>query len=254
MHVHDFAHLTLFKNVAGLLRSGEIWSVELTQAALERVRAVDEHVDAFLLIAPDVALAQARQADALLARGAGNPLTGVPMGMKDVLSTRGVPTTCGSRMLASYVPQYDATVVRRLFEHGAVMVGGKTNMDEFAMGCSTENSAFDRRAIPGASTRPGGSSGGSAAAVAAGEVLSRWARTPAARSVSPPRCAACGLKPTYGRVSRYGLVAFASSLDQIGPFTRTVEDAALVLSAIAGHDPAGLDLVPRARARLCAAR
>jgi aspartyl-tRNA(Asn)/glutamyl-tRNA(Gln) amidotransferase subunit A len=237
MHAHDFAHLTLAET-AGLLRRGEVSSVELTHAALERVHAVDEHVDAFLLVAPDVALAQAREADALLARGAGNPLTGVPMGMKDVLSTRGVPTTCGSRILESYVPQYDATVVRRLFENGAVMVG-KTNMDEFAMGSSTENSGFKVTRNPWSLDRvPGGSSGGSAAAVAAGEVIYALG-TDTGGSVRQPAAltGTVGLKPTYGRVSRYGLVAFASSLDQIGPITRTVEDAALVLSAIAGHDP-----------------
>jgi aspartyl-tRNA(Asn)/glutamyl-tRNA(Gln) amidotransferase subunit A len=237
MHAHDFAHLTL-ADTAGLLRRGEVSSVELTHAALERVHAVDEHVDAFLLVAPDVALAQAREADTLLARGAGNPLTGVPMGMKDVLSTRGVPTTCGSRILESYVPQYDATVVRRLFENGAVMVG-KTNMDEFAMGSSTENSGFKVTRNPwGLDRVPGGSSGGSAAAVAAGEVIYALG-TDTGGSVRQPAAltGTVGLKPTYGRVSRYGLVAFASSLDQIGPITRTVEDAALVLSAIAGHDP-----------------
>jgi aspartyl-tRNA(Asn)/glutamyl-tRNA(Gln) amidotransferase subunit A len=237
MHAHDFAHLTL-ADTAGLLRRGEVSSVELTQAALERVDAVDEHVDAFLLVAPDVALALAREADALLTRGAGNPLTGVPMGMKDVLSTRGVPTTCGSRILESYVPQYDATVVRRLFENGAVMVG-KTNMDEFAMGSSTENSGFKVTRNPWSLDRvPGGSSGGSAAAVAAGEVIYALG-TDTGGSVRQPAAltGTVGLKPTYGRVSRYGLVAFASSLDQIGPITRTVEDAALVLSAIAGYDP-----------------
>lgn len=223
---------------AGLLERREVSSVELTEAALRRVEALEPEIGAFLLVTPDVALLQAREADARLARGEGTTLTGVPMALKDIVSTRGVPTTCGSRILEGYVPQFDATVARRIFEAGAVMLG-KTNMDEFAMGSSTENSAYHPTRNPWDVTRvPGGSSGGTAAAVAAGEAVYGLG-TDTGGSVRQPAAltGTVGLKPTYGRVSRYGLVAFGSSLDQIGPITRTVEDAAVVLETIAGHDP-----------------
>jgi len=220
-----------------MLQRREVSSVELTQAAIERIRRLDGGVHAFLTITEVEALEQARQADETLARREGTPLTGIPAAIKDVLCTAGVRTTAGSKMLDNFVPPYDANVITLLKEAGLVMLG-KTNMDEFAMGSSGENSAFGATRNPWAPERvPGGSSSGSAAAVAAG--MAHYAlgsdtggsiRQPAALS------GVVGMKPTYGRVSRYGLIAFASSLDQIGPFARSVRDAALVFQAIAGHD------------------
>ena len=231
-------HFLTVHEAARLLRDRQISSRELTQAVLDRMAAVDERVHAFLTVTADAALADADGADARLRAGDATPLTGIPMALKDVLCTRGVPTSCGSRMLEHFVPPYNATVVERLRAAGAVSVG-KTNMDEFAMGSSTENSAFGPSRNPWDLERvPGGSSGGSAAATAAGEGLfSLGSDTGGSIRQPAALCGITGLKPTYGRVSRYGLVAFASSLDQIGPFTHDVEDAALVLQAIAGHDP-----------------
>lgn len=221
-----------------MLRRRTISSVELTRAVIDRINAVEERVKTFVTVTPELALEQAAAADRRLAAGDATPLTGVPAIMKDVLSTRGVRTTCSARMLENFVPIYDATAVRKLYEAGMVMVG-KSNMDEFAMGSSTENSAFFPTRNPWDLARvPGGSSGGSAAGVAAGEGFYATG-TDTGGSIRQPAsfCGITGLKPTYGRVSRFGLVAFASSLDQVGPMTKDAEDAALVLQYLSGHDP-----------------
>jgi aspartyl-tRNA(Asn)/glutamyl-tRNA(Gln) amidotransferase subunit A len=221
-----------------LLRRREVSSVELTRAVLERVRQVEPLLNAYITVTADLALRQAQEADERIARGEMTPLTGIPMQIKDVIVTKGVRSTAGSRMLEDFIPIYDATVVEGLRAQGAVLVG-KGNMDEFAMGSSTENSAYGPTRNPWDPERvPGGSSGGSAAAVAAGECLFALG-SDTGGSVRQPAalCGITGLKPTYGLVSRYGLIAFASSLDQIGPMTRDAEDCALVLNAIAGHDP-----------------
>jgi aspartyl-tRNA(Asn)/glutamyl-tRNA(Gln) amidotransferase subunit A len=219
--------------------TGDATAVEATEAALERIRATDEILHAFVTVTGEQALEHARGIDQARSRGERlGPLAGVPLALKDVLVTKGVRTTAGSRILEDYHPPYDATVVRRLREAGAVVVG-KANMDEFAMGSSTENSGFGPSRNPWDPSRvPGGSSGGSATAVAAGQAV-LGIGTDTGGSIRQPAslCGVVGVKPTYGLVSRYGLIAFASSLDQVGPLARDVRDAATLLEAVAGHDP-----------------
>ncbi len=221
-----------------LLKKGEVSSLELTKAALERVDAVEDRLCSFVTVTGELALARARQADERIKAGEFSPLTGIPVMIKDNMCTKGTTTTCSSKMLEDFVPPYDAAVVEKLNALDMVMVG-KGNMDEFAMGSSTEHSAFYPTHNPWDLERvPGGSSGGPTTAVAVGEVIYALG-SDTGGSIRQPAgfCNVVGLKPTYGRVSRYGLVAFASSLDQIGPVTRDVTDCALVLNAIAGHDP-----------------
>jgi aspartyl-tRNA(Asn)/glutamyl-tRNA(Gln) amidotransferase subunit A len=228
--------LTL-EQAGGCLRAGETSSVELTRAVLDSIAEFDDQINAYLVTTPERALAAARQADARRASGEEGPLLGVPIAVKDIIHVRGVQTTCGSRILEGFIAPFDATVVEKLEAAGAVLLG-KTNTDEFAMGSSTENSAYFTTRNPWNLDRvPGGSSGGSAAAVAAGMAFGALG-SDTGGSVRQPAafCGVVGIKPTYGRVSRYGLVAFASSLDQIGVFGRTVTDAAILLGAIAGHD------------------
>ena len=221
-----------------LLDSRRVSAVELTRAALDRIEQVEDRVKAFVTVTADPALDQASEADRRIAEGRAAPLTGIPMQLKDNMATRGIPTTCSSRMLEGFVPPYDSTVTRRLYDQSAVLVG-KGNLDEFAMGSSTENSAFFPTRNPWDLDRvPGGSSGGPAVAVAASEcVFSLGSDTGGSIRQPASLCGVVGLKPTYGLVSRYGLVAFASSLDQIGPITKDVRDCAIVLNAIAGNDP-----------------
>jgi aspartyl-tRNA(Asn)/glutamyl-tRNA(Gln) amidotransferase subunit A len=223
------------REIRDAVAAGEISAVEVCRASLDRINAIDGSLNAFLSVAAERALDRARNVDRDEHRG---PLAGVPIAVKDIISTRGIPTTAASRILKNYVPPYDATVITRLEAAGAVILG-KTNCDEFAMGSSTENSAFGPSHNPWDTTRiPGGSSGGSAVAVAAG-MTSIGLGSDTGGSIRQPAalCGIVGLKPTYGRVSRYGLIAFASSLDCIGPLTRTAHDAALALSVLAGPDP-----------------
>jgi len=228
-----------------LLTTRQLSSLELTRAHLERIEEVEPKIHALVTVTADLALQQARKADQRIAAGDASPLTGIPVVIKDNMCTRGILTTCSSRMLQNFVPPYDATVVERLNDCGAVVMG-KANMDEFAMGSSTENSALFVTRNPWQLERvPGGSSGGSAASVAAGETVYALG-SDTGGSIRQPAgfCSVVGLKPTYGRVSRYGLVAFASSLDQIGPLTQDVTDCALVLNAIAGYDNRDSTSVP----------
>jgi len=228
-----------------LLKTKQLSSVELTKACLENIHRIEPKVHALITTTDELALKQAEKADKLIAEGKANPLTGIPGLIKDNMCTKGIKTTCASKMLENFVPPYDAGVVERLNSCGAVILG-KSNMDEFAMGSSTENSALFTTHNPWDLSRvPGGSSGGSAAAVAAGETIFALG-SDTGGSIRQPAgfCNVTGLKPTYGRVSRYGLVAFASSLDQIGPLTQDVTDCALVLNAIAAHDSRDSTSVP----------
>src|SRR3990172_8854375 len=222
-----------------MLRNGETTSKAVTEAVLGRIKAVDNKVGAYITVTEDIARKQAEEADKwLAAKESGSPLLGIPIAVKDNMCAEGIKTTCGSKILGNYVPPYDATVVRKLKQAGYVLCG-KPNMDEFAMGSSTENSGFFITKNPWDLGRiPGGSSGGSAAAVAAGECIGALGSDTGGSIRQPAACCGVvGLKPTYGRVSRYGLVAFASSLDQIGPITKDVRDCAILMNAISGHDP-----------------
>ena len=220
-----------------LLKNRGISSVELTRAVLERISQVEEKVHSFVTVTKESALSRAQEADARIKQGDSSPLTGIPALIKDNMCTKGTRTTCSSHMLENFVPPYNATVVERLNQAGMVMVG-KGNMDEFAMGSSNEHSAFFVTHNPWDLERvPGGSSGGPAASIAAGEAIYSLGSDTGGSIRQPASfCSIVGMKPTYGRISRFGLVAFASSLDQIGPMTKDVTDCALVMNAIAGHD------------------
>jgi aspartyl-tRNA(Asn)/glutamyl-tRNA(Gln) amidotransferase subunit A len=227
------------------LRNGEVSASQVLNSVFGRIEAVEGNVHAYVTLLKERAFAEADQADRDIRAGNLKPLTGIPVALKDIFCTRGIRTTCGSRILHNFIPPYDATVVEKLREAGAVITG-KTNMDEFAMGSSTETSFFGITRNPWDLERiPGGSSGGSAAAVAAGECIASLGSDTGGSIRQPAAlCGVVGMKPTYGRVSRFGMIAFASSLDQIGPFTKDVEDCAIMMNAIAGHDARESTSVP----------
>ena len=220
------------------LGSRQTTAEEIVNSVFERIDAVEKDVRAYITIMRDSAIADARRADEALGMGEGRALTGIPIALKDILCTRGILTTCASRILSNFIPPYDATVVEKLKEAGAIFTG-KTNMDEFAMGSSTETSFYGTTRNPWDLERiPGGSSGGSAAAVAADECIAAIGSDTGGSIRQPAAlCGVVGMKPTYGRISRFGLIAFASSLDQIGPFTKDVEDCAIMMNVLSGYDP-----------------
>lgn len=231
--------MTSIKTLHQQIKNKERSAVEITQEYLQRIGELEPKLKSFLCVTSDLALETAKQVDEKVAKGEEiGLLAGIPIAVKDNMSTKGIPTTCASRILANFIPSYESTVTQKLRDQGAVIVG-KTNLDEFAMGSSTENSGYQVTANPWDLERvPGGSSGGSAAAVSANEcVVSLGSDTGGSIRQPASFCGVVGLKPTYGLVSRFGLVAYASSLDQIGPFAHTVEDTAILLSAIAGYDP-----------------
>ena len=234
MNLHE---LTIF-DAHDLLKKKEISSRELTRDVLARIAAVEPAVDAYITITGELAMARADLADKRILAGDAGTLNGIPLAIKDLICTKGVRTTCASKILDNFIPPYDATVMEKLDQAGAVMVG-KVNMDEFAMGSSTENSGIKLTKNPWNPAHvPGGSSGGSAAAVAADMCLGSLGSDTGGSIRQPAaHCGVVGVKPTYGRVSRFGLVAFASSLDQIGPLTKDIRDAAILLTAISGYDP-----------------
>ena len=236
MNQDDLKNLTI-ENARDLLDSRQISSLELTEAYLERIENTESDVNSFVTVSKETARNDAKNADILINSGSQNLLTGIPLQLKDNLCTSGIRTTCSSKMLENFIPPYDAFVAEKLKKQGAVLLG-KGNLDEFAMGSSTENSAFQSTKNPFDITRvPGGSSGGPAASVSASQCLfSLGSDTGGSIRQPASLCGVVGLKPTYGRVSRYGLIAFASSLDQIGPITHTVKDSAMVLNNIAGFD------------------
>ena len=241
----DLCRLTIHE-AHELLRKGDITSADLTAAVLDRIEEVEDKVGAYITLVKDRAMADAVDADKVIRQGNGGPLTGIPLAIKDILCTEGTRTTCGSKMLENFIPRFSSPIIEK-FKKGHAVIIGKTNMDEFAMGSSTEHSGFMPTKNPWNLTRiPGGSSGGSAAAVAADECIAAIG-TDTGGSIRQPasHCGVVGMKPTYGRVSRFGLVAFASSLDQIGPITKDVTDSAILMNAICGHDPNDSTSVPR---------
>ena len=234
------------KEISRLLKKREITSLELTEFYIKRIKTFDPLINSYLKLTEDVAYEMAREADKKIQKQEGGILEGIPLGIKDILCTEGIETTCASQILKGFIPPYDATVIKKLKSEGFVHLG-RLNMDEFAMGSSTENSSFHITKNPWALDRiPGGSSGGSASAVAAGLCVASLG-TDTGGSIRQPAslCGVVGMKPTYGRVSRYGLIAFASSLDQIGPITRNVMDCAIVLNVICGHDPMDSTSIPQ---------
>ena len=238
-------HERTLHDLQRMLHAGETTAAEICRSVFARIDAVETDVKAYIALMRESAEAEARAADEAIGRGSAGALAGIPIALKDIYCTKGFPTTCGSRILKHFIPPYDATVVEKLRAAGAVFTG-KTNMDEFAMGSSTENSAFGVTRNPWDLERiPGGSSGGSAAAVAADMCIASLGSDTGGSIRQPASlCGVVGMKPTYGRVSRFGLIAFASSLDQIGPFTKDIEDCAILMNVIAGYDPRESTSVP----------